>query len=150
MNTEKENIITALRRFINQRSGIEAGNYIRDWRDQDGIRALRADQRSIQKDGREARELLQFMEDREGITGEMIKEGFRAFSGRLSWDGNSLDYCAGQYFPTEYRKAVCAVLAQVVWDYWREDGKGGTLTADQIRKNAAIRFGRAIASRWFN
>lgn len=29
-------------------------------------------------------------------------------------------YCTGQYFPTEYRRAVCAVLASALWDYVRE------------------------------
>jgi hypothetical protein len=31
----------------------------------------------------------------------------------------SIGYCTGQYFPTEYRRAVCAVLASALWEYTR-------------------------------
>jgi hypothetical protein len=30
-----------------------------------------------------------------------------------------IDYCTGQYWPTEYRRAVCAVLASALWEYTR-------------------------------
>lgn len=36
-------------------------------------------------------------------------------------DVATVDYCTGQYFPTEYRRAVCAVLASALWDYTREN-----------------------------
>jgi hypothetical protein len=68
-------------------------------------------------------------------------------SGRLIWDGKRLDYCAGQYFPTEYRAAVCRALASVLWNYWRD---GGRYTADQIRAAAKSNLGRGITRRWFN
>ena len=47
-----------------------------------------------------------------------------AFSGRLSFvvkDGKceGITYCAGQYFPTEYRRAACAVMAAVIWEHYR-------------------------------
>jgi hypothetical protein len=35
-------------------------------------------------------------------------------------NGLRIDYCTGQYFPTEYRKAVCAVLASALWAKYRE------------------------------
>lgn len=31
-----------------------------------------------------------------------------------------VDYCAGQYFPTEFRGAIARVLASAVWDWTRE------------------------------
>lgn len=86
----------------------------------------------------------------------------------------AVDYCAGQYFPTEYRKAVCAVLASVLWDTWREnmpapsgkvkrvsgsgpfrhesehDSINGMTPGDYLRATARKEFGRGIASRWFN
>lgn len=34
-----------------------------------------------------------------------------------------LDYCTGQYWPTEYRAAACAVLASVLWGWFRSDMK---------------------------
>lgn len=33
----------------------------------------------------------------------------------------TLDYCTGQYWPTEYRKAACAVLASAVWSWMRDE-----------------------------
>jgi hypothetical protein len=56
-----------------------------------------------------------------------------------------VDYTTGQYFPTEYRNAACAVLAQAWRSYWRDCG----YDADRIRKAARATFGRGIASRWF-
>ncbi len=79
------------------------------------------------------------------------------FSGRLTitpqndGDGFSIDYCVGQYWPTEYRRAVCAVLASAIWNRLREDlppeieNRG-----DAIRKNARRELGRTLAARWFN
>jgi hypothetical protein len=32
-----------------------------------------------------------------------------------------LDYCTGQYFPTEYRRAACAVLASALWSAKRDN-----------------------------
>jgi hypothetical protein len=68
-------------------------------------------------------------------------------SGRLTWDGKRLDYCAGQYFPTEYRAAACRTLASALWCYWSD---GGRHSADQIRAAARRHLGRGIAKRWFN
>lgn len=58
----------------------------------------------------------------------------------------AVEYTTGQYFPTEYRKAACAVLAQAIWDHWRHDCG----TGDDIRRRARREFGRSIASTWFN
>src|SRR3990167_287401 len=37
-----------------------------------------------------------------------------------AYGSTSIDYCTGQYFPTEYRKAACAVLASALWAWTRE------------------------------
>jgi hypothetical protein len=90
-------------------------------------------------------------EGRDGIAAEGIVAACRAFAGRLQLverDGAvAVDYTTGQYFPTEYRKAACAVLASALWDYAREQGYA---TGNEIRKWARQEFGRGIASRWFN
>lgn len=68
----------------------------------------------------------------------------------------TIDYCTGQYWPTEYRKAVCAVLAQALWDARREDLKatyadGSThYPGEYIRAHFKREFGRSIAQRWFS
>lgn len=45
---------------------------------------------------------------------QIIEASQWAYSGRMSWDGQSFDYCCGQYWPTEYRAAVLAILRAVI------------------------------------
>ena len=136
MRTE---ILEALARFVAQRSGIDGRNY-------GGSReAILGDYRRILRDGRDARALLRVVQLSTCLPDSILVEVLK--SGRLTWDGKRLDYCAGQYFPTEYRAAVCRALASVLWNYW---GDGGRYTADQIREAARMNLGRGIARRWFN
>lgn len=170
---KKEAIIEAMRAFISQRSGIEYANYqCGDWKAT--REAFMGDYRPMLRAGRDARALLAVVGSRDAITVDHIKEATRAYSGRLQLverDGTvGVDYCTGQYFPTEYRNAACAVLASALWDYYRSqmpqpDGKlerthgpfttehdsyGGMTAGEWIRRQARREFGRGIASRWFN
>jgi len=132
MEPRKQAIIAALRAFMNQRSGIEFGNY-------GDVKSFRAEQRSITKDLHQARELMRAVELSDSITAnDLLVAAKGAFSGRLTitlkdhmlaapagveWKPElraSIDYCTGQYFPTEYRRAVCAVLASALWEHTRE------------------------------
>lgn len=145
----KQAMCNALRVFINQRSGIEWGNY------GGSHEAFMEDYKPILRYGRHARSLLRFVERCDSITAEMLQDASSAYSGRLQFiqrgDKVGVDYTIGQYFPTEYRKAACAVLARCLWDYWASDLDGGyTDRAEQIRRTARREFGRAIASTWFN
>jgi hypothetical protein len=136
MRTE---ILEALARFVAQRSGIDGRNY-------GGSReAFLGDYRRILRDGREARALLRVVELSTCLPDSILVDVLK--TGRLTWDGKRLDYCAGQYFPTEYRAAVCRALASVLWNYW---GDGGRYTADQIRAAAKSNLGRGITRRWFH
>jgi hypothetical protein len=125
MEPRKQAICDALARWVKQRPGLEFGNY-------GDIAAYRSEQRSIARDKREAETLLAAVRWRDGITADMLKKAAEsAFSGRLSikcvtvWPGKdatpryNIDYCTGQYWPTEYRRAVCAVLASALWEYTR-------------------------------
>ena len=158
----KSTILAALDAFIRQRPGLEFGNY-GDWS------AYRAEMRSIGKDLQHARALLRYVEWHDSITAEMILNA--AQSGRLSikveGDKVSIDYCTGQYWPTEYRPAVCRLLSSVIWDYWRDHcmPKGqlvhnsengdtferyeGLRAGDWIRRQASRELGTSIARRWF-
>lgn len=116
---DKQTICAMLRVWVNQRPGLEFGNY-------GDIKAYRSELRSITKDRADALQLLRAVELRDSITAEMMVAAFpRAFSGRLRFEKREkdgkwiLDYCTGQYWPTEYRRAACAVLASVLWDYVR-------------------------------
>ena len=147
--TDKKTMCALLRAHISSRPGLDSRDYASDWRDKEGIAALRHDQRNIARDGKEARLLLSFVEGRDSITADDIAYASkRAFSGRLSFaeapDGTMrLDYCTGQYYPTEYRAAACALLASVVSKYWGDDG-------NDVHKLAKGYFGRGVHSRWFD
>jgi len=149
MDIQKQTIIDALSKFAGQRPGLEFGNY-------GEISAYRSEMRSITKDLQHARTLLRAVELASGLTAEQLMGGFRAFSGRLTLNANgTLDYCTGQYWPTEYRRAVCAVCASALWDYYREGWSAaaeakGARPGDFIRAQFRRMFGRGIASRWFD
>lgn len=147
--TSKTAILDALRAWIAQRPGLEYDNY------GDPV-SYRAELRQIARDRQDAETLLAAAE-LSAITAEELKEGFRAFSGRLTLeeDGNggvkSLDYCTGQYWPTEYRRAACAVLAAALWNHARSALPENTeKPGDVIRARFRRLFGRAIQARWFN
>lgn len=163
MEITKQTIVDLLDKFNRQRPGLEFGNY-------GDVATYRAELRGIARDKREADRLLCAVARAKGMSVETLREGFRAYSGRLSLerspeggdknsrrnsvDGWQLDYCTGQYFPTEYRRAVAAVCAAALWEYHREDyaasAKPGESAGDAIRRNFRREFGRAIAGRWFN
>lgn len=149
--------IELLDKFVNQRSGLEFCNY-------GDVKAFRAEQRSITRDLHHYRAIRGAVAWR-SFTREQWNDAFRAFSGRLQLvdlgDGKfRLDYCTGQYFPTEYRRAACAVLSSLLWDDWRDsasatEGKptyqpGIVNMGDYLRNKAKREFGRTIANRWFN
>ena len=177
---KREQILAALAAFVRQRPGLEPGNYFGsgDWA-QDR-RNYDTERRAIHRDRRDAERLLARFGVR-SIPEATLREAFRAYSGRLKLTDTesgdvSLNYCTGQYFPTEYRKAVCAVLAQALWDHWREDyaasakrcrrhrariGNGDGLpfhrdcgecesAGDAIRRNFRRVFGARFARRWFD
>ena len=140
----KQAIIEALAKFINQRSGIDARNY-------GGSReAFMGEYRPILTYGRHARQMLRYVELRDTITADCLLKASRAYSGRLQFveDGDKVrvEYTTGQYFPTEYRRAACAVLSQAIWDWLASDLE----TGDRVRKAAKRELGRGIANKWFN
>ncbi len=145
METRKANILQALRAFARQRPGMEFCNY-------GDARAYRSELRSITKNLQHAEVMLSNVAWRDSITADSLLSAARgAFSGRLSIVESdkgkvSIDYCTGQYWPTEYRRAVCAVLSSALCDYWRANGAS---TGDAIRKIARDELGRGIASIWF-
>lgn len=148
METRKQSLIDALQRFVAQRPGLEFANY-------GDVSAYRSEMRSITKDRHHAEELLRAVSWRDSITADDILHAAKyAFSGRLSITEHDtypetdprrfvLDYCTGQYWPTEYRRAVCSVLSSALWDYWRDAG-------DSPIGAARRELPRSIAHRWFN
>lgn len=139
----KTKMIDLLRAHINQSPDLDSRDY--DSRD-----SLRSDYLCIARDGRDARLLLAFVALRDNIGAAELVAATRAFSGRLQFvtrDGEpAIEYTTGQYWPTEYRAAACAVLASALWHSACADGHD---TCEAVSKWARQELGRGIASRWF-
>jgi len=140
---DKSVIVAALHKWIAQRPGLEYGNY-------GDVSVYRSEMRSITRDLQDARAMVNYVAWHDSITADMILDAGDN-GGRLTMatDGNkvSINYVTGQYWPTEYRRAVCALMATVIWHWLREhcDCK----TGDDIRKAARRELGASIARRWF-
>lgn len=130
-------VLSALEAFINRRPAL-------DWRDygadENGRAAYRSELRSISKDKKRALAALDEAKGLNPAKPDLLADSFRAFSGRLEWQPTEtrthhnsetgetrqvewtgkLSYTAGQYFPTEYRKAAASVLETYVsaWKQW--------------------------------
>ena len=149
-------MLASLRAFVRQRPGF-------DWHNYGDAASYRADVRRAGRDLRDAEELLRAVTWRTSCTLAENK------CGRLSWNGKGWEYVAGQYFPTEYRAAACAVLASALWDYFaaslpkhklththnQETGEiteryEGLRAGDWIRRQARIDLGPRLARRWFS
>lgn len=122
MEPRKQAIIEALRAFVRQRPGMDPRDYDRA--------GYLSESRRVTQDRHHAETLLAAVAGNDGITADMIVTASRsAYSGRLSLLGATAEefdrtvrvgYCTGQYFPTEYRRAVAAVCASALWYYVRE------------------------------
>ena len=155
---KKQQIIAAMYAFIGQRPGLEYGNY------GDPV-SYRAEARAIGRDLTQARQLIRDVELRDSISADDILTAAKgAYSGRLTiveraGGAIAIDYCVGQYFPTEYRRAVCAVMASVLWNWKRtqcmpDSFKGATVPptspGDYLRAGFKREYGRGLAARWFS
>lgn len=143
-STTKQDVICSLYTWIHQRPSLSFADYGDSY-------YYNQDARSITRDLNDARQLLRAVEIRDSLSVDDLLDSFHAFSGRLEYKDNHLVYCTGQYWPTEYRKAVCAVLASALWSYLREsipesvENKG-----EWLHKRFVNEFGRGIANRWFS
>lgn len=141
-------ILHALDAFVESRPGFDPANYA------GAPGAYRADYRRAYQHLRDARELLRAVTWRDSIDADALTRAkHHRIDFRPSQSGNTVevDYCTGQYFPTEYRAAVCHTLVSALWDYWRAfpNVRDSGRTADQIRDMARRELGRSIARRWF-
>lgn len=144
----KAELCAMLARFIGQRPGLDFANY-------GDVALYRSESRAITADMHDAHALLDAVVARDSLTADAMRAVLMG-SGRLtlSEDGR-LDYCAGQYFPTEYRKAAARALASMLWAYWREGCANEALgdskvNAATIRECARRAFRRRSVLRYFN
>jgi len=141
---DKSKIVDALTKWVSQRPGLDYGNY-------GDVSSYRAELRSIGKDLQHARALINYVAWRDSITAEMILKAADN-GGRLSivvkGDTVAIDYCTGQYWPTEYRPAVCRLMSSVIW-HWLSANMLDPATGNDMRRQAALELGTSIARRWF-
>lgn len=103
--------------FAAQNPGFESCNYFSGYSSPEQYKQERknwfADTRPVTK---RFQEIISFSaENAHKLTDENLTKAAKyAFSGRLEITDNAINYCAGQYFPTEYRKAVLTVLKEAV------------------------------------
>ena len=153
----KQVIIDLLQAWINQRPGLDPRDYGEMSYPRDRS-AYTSESRRITRQLHDARVLLGFV-DNSNITAPALMDAFRAYSGRLQikQEGQEyrLEYCTGQYWPTEYRAAACAVLASALWDYHLEDAvkeaeSKNISTGDAIRAKFRRMMGAPMQKRWFD
>lgn len=142
----REQILALLDSFVRQRAGLEFGNYgdVKAYRaeqrsitrDLHDYRAIRS---AVERSSIGADALLDAFRAFSGrlsiseappkhqawcATQGILPRGAIAEHGPCNCGAQPrfrIDYCTGQYFPTEYRRAACAVLSQALWDYRRDD-----------------------------
>lgn len=141
--TMKNDILSALHSFVSKRPGFDLRNY-------DSMAGYRGDQRPVQKQLATAKAFLRYVALMGGISGaDILHSAEHTFSGRLTIEYDhktgkcTVDYCTGQYWPTEYRLSVCCVLADVIFNYWRACNLA--LTYKERHTKAVREFGRAAA-----
>lgn len=149
---EKNEVLNLLRAWINQRPGLDPRDY---GGGRDGFSAYRSESRRITQQKTDALTLLRSVEDSQITADQIIEASKSAYSGRLEFKDGRISYTTGQYWPTEYRAAACAVLAYALWNYHREDAtkeaeSKGISAGDAIRAKFRRIFGRPIQERWFD
>ena len=115
LTATREEILTALARFIARRTGISHADYFESWRDKEGVKIYRDEYRSILLAGKDARTLLRMVELRPSITAaELISAMDHGGRFTFNFDRKEWDYAAGQYWCTEYRPAAARYLIRVL------------------------------------
>ena len=108
-------LLFMLREFAKQRPGLEPDNY-------GDAASYRAESRAITRQLGDARELIALASMTPDAIGPHLLAELQRGRLTLALRGDRwrLDYTTGQYWPTEYRAAVCRVLASAIWDMLRE------------------------------
>ena len=141
----KQQLISELYAFAAQRPGLEPGNYA-TWQD------YRSEARSITAALTEARKMIRLVDLRPSITVEKLVEAFRG--SRLALldgaNGPSLDYCAGQYYPVEFRPAISRVCAHALWAWCADAMPEGANRRDYMTSSSKRWFGSRLTKKYFS
>lgn len=142
-----KNTIEKLRKFVNQKPGLEFANY-------GDVKIYRSEMNEITKDLHDYRELISLAFQRIENLNEKLTDYLNNTSGRLLLNkDNELEYHTGQYFPTEYRPAANRVLVSLIWDDYRkelnENNEPVYKTGNEIRSAIKRRVSRRVYKNYF-
>jgi hypothetical protein len=145
MTPDKKTLLVLLRKFVSQRPGLNPADYA-------DASSYRADSRLCTRQLNDALTLLPQIEMRTNISAEAIASRLQPES-RLSIEtlpsgALRLDYTAGQYWPMEFRAAVCRLCADLLWS--DSFDAFPRISGDERRAHFREWFGRGMAGRWFN
>lgn len=140
--------IEKLTKFVNQRPGLDFSNY-------GDVSAYRSESAEITRDRSDYFELLSLAFSRVDNLNEALTSYLQRSSNRLTINAEgNLEYCTGQYFPTEYRPAANSILRSIIWNNYSNelDGNNEPVYKDghEIRKAIKRRVSRRIARNYFN
>lgn len=150
------NVAYMLKEFAYQRPGLDPRDY---GHGRDGYNCYRRESAEITRDLNDFKELYYLAVERMGIESlnQALYHRLTTNDGRLTFNVGKcrIEYCTGQYFPTEYRPAAARMLANIIWrSYMEERNANGELiynTGHEIRtaiKNR--RISRRIFTYYFN
>lgn len=115
-NPEIPSALRAVVIFAAQNPGLEYGNYASGYNDKAGRAAYFSESRRIMKQWQQVRYFAMMCETLRVTDDDIYLACSRAYSGRLSVKcvdiagRYTVDYCAGQYWCSEFRAACAAVL----------------------------------------
>jgi hypothetical protein len=139
--------VELLQSFVNQKPGLEFADY-------GDVSAYRSEMREITNDRKDFYELLNVcLMTIENFEQKLIDQ-LKNNNGRLALKNGKLEYCTGQYYPTEYRPAANRILATLIWRNARElyaDQLNDKMTLRQfINKKYKTQLSRRVLKNYFN
>ncbi len=146
------NTVEKLTKFVNQRPGLDFADY-------GDAKIYNSESREITRDRNDFYELLSlFLMRYEEKANEVLTYNLIHTNGRLTLNGDSLEYTTGQYFPTEYRPAASRIISQLIWNSYSnemEDTKTDGMMnvykdGHEIRKALSRRLSRRVMKNYFN
>ncbi len=135
--------IEALDALAYSRPGLDPANY-------GDAASYRADQRANMRDLADYGLLRLYVAPKDAELADAARGSRIKFSDNENmrdWQV-AVDYCAGQYYPREYRAACVRLLVTIWWTAVAR--RRPEWTADDIRAYARREFGIGLARRWFS
>jgi len=141
--------IEKLVKFVNQKPNLEFANY-------GELSSYRKESREITSDRKDFFALLSLAQRRIDNLDTQLTNYLSKNSGRLTINENgNLEYCTGQYFPTEYRPAANRVLSNLIWASYRDELDTNSPNpiykdGNEIRKEIRRNLSRRVSNCYFN